>query len=136
MQDLIGGRIDYMCNSIQTSAPQVAEKNIKAIAILAPARSPVLPDVPTAAEQGLAGVEANAWNAFFLPRGTPDAIVRKLNGAVGRTLDDPTVRERMAALGLSIVPPEQRTPEYLARFVQSEIERWAAPIKASGATMD
>jgi tripartite-type tricarboxylate transporter receptor subunit TctC len=96
----------------------------------------VLPDVPTAAEQGLAGVEANAWNAFFLPRGTPDAIVRKLNAAVGRTLDDPVVRERMAALGLSIVPPEQRTPEYLARFVQSEIERWAAPIKASGATMD
>ena len=136
LQDLIGGRIDYMCDSIQTSAPQVLDKNIKALAILAPARSPVLPDVPTAAEQGLAGVEANAWNGFFLPKGTPDEIVRKLNTAVGRTLDDPVIRERMAALGLSIVPPEQRSPEYFAKFVASEIERWAAPIKASGATAD
>jgi tripartite-type tricarboxylate transporter receptor subunit TctC len=62
--------------------------------------------------------------------------VRKLNAAVNKTLDDPQVRERMAALGLSIVPSEQRTPEYLAKFVQSEIERWAAPIRASGTTMD
>lgn len=136
LQDLIGGRIDYMCDSIQTSAPQVADGKIKALAILAPTRSPILPDVPTAAEQGLAGVEANAWNAFFLPKGTPDAIVRKLNAAVGQTLDDPAIRERMAALGLSIVPAERRSPEYLAKFVASEIERWAAPIKAAGATMD
>lgn len=136
MQDLIGGRIDYMCDSIQTSAPQVADKTIKALAILAPTRSPILPNVPTAAEQGLTGVEATAWNAFFLPKGTPDPIVRKLNAAVVRTLDDPLIRERMASLGLSIVPPEQRSPEYLAKFVASEIERWAAPIKAAGATMD
>jgi tripartite-type tricarboxylate transporter receptor subunit TctC len=136
LQDLIGGRIDYISDSIQTSSPQVLENNIKAIAILAPTRSPVLPDVPTAAEQGLNGVDANAWNGFFLPKGTPDEIVRKLNTAVGRTLDDPVVRERMAAVGLSIVPPEQRSPEYLAKFVASEIERWAVPIKASGATID
>lgn len=136
LQDLIGGRIDYMCDAIQTSAPQVADGAIRAIAILAPARSPILPGVPTAAEQGLAGVEANAWNAFFLPAGTSDAIVRRLNAALGRTLDDPVIRERMAALGLSIVPPEQRSPDYLARFVQSEIVRWAAPIKAAGASMD
>jgi len=136
LQDLIGGRIDYMCDSIQTSAPQVTDGTIKALAILAPVRSPILPNVPTAAEQGLAGVDANAWNAFFLPKGTPEPIVTKLNAAIGATLDDPAIRERMAALGLSIVAPERRSPEYLAKFVASEIERWAAPIKAAGATMD
>ncbi len=84
----------------------------------------------------MAGIEASAWNGFFLPKGTPDAIVRRVAQALGETLDTPRVRERMAQLGLSIVPPERRGPEYLATFVRSEIERWAAPIKAAGVTMD
>ena len=136
MQDLIGGRIDYMCEAIQGAAPQVLEHNVKGIAILAPTRSPAVPDVPTAAEQGLDGVEASAWNGFFLPKGTPDAIVRRFETALNQTLDTPRVRERMAALGLSIVPPERRGPDYLARFVQSEIVRWATPIKAAGVVLD
>ncbi|MTW15022.1 tripartite tricarboxylate transporter substrate binding protein BugD [Rhodoplanes serenus] len=132
MQDVIGGRIDYMCDSIQTALPQVKEKNVKALAVLAPTRSPILPDVPTATEAGLPGVEANAWNAIFLPKGTPDAIVRKLAAAVAQTLDDPLVRKRLDELGLSIVPPERRGPEVLAAYVKEEIARWAPPIQAAG----
>jgi putative tricarboxylic transport membrane protein len=136
MQDLIGGRIDYMCEAIQGAAPQVRDGNVKGIAILAPARSPAVPDVPTAAEQGFSGLEASAWNGFFLPKGTPAPVVRRLEAALSETLDTPRVRERMAALGLTIVPPERRGGAYLAGFVRSEIARWAAPIKAAGVSMD
>ncbi len=136
MQDLIGGRIDYMCATIQTGAAQANQGGVKPIAIMGPNRSPIIPQVPTTAEQGLAGVESSAWNAFFLPKGAPDAIVRKLNKAMSDALDDPALRKRLEELGLEIVPPERRTPEYLAQFVPQEIERWAKPIRASGVSGD
>ncbi len=136
MQDLIGGRIDYMCDTIQTGAVQAKQGNVKAIAVMAPNRLPIMPDLATSGEQGLPGVEASAWNAYFLPKGTPDAIVRRLNKAANDTLDNPVMRKRLEELGLEIVPPERRTPEYLAKFLREEIERWAKPIKAAGISMD
>jgi tripartite-type tricarboxylate transporter receptor subunit TctC len=136
MQDLIGGRIDYMCDTIQTGAVQAKQGNVKAIAVMAPNRLPIAPDLATTGEQGLPGVEASAWNAYFLPKGTPDAIVRRLNKAANETLDNPTMRKRLEELGLEIVPAERRTPEYLAKFLPDEIERWAKPIKAAGISMD
>jgi tripartite-type tricarboxylate transporter receptor subunit TctC len=84
----------------------------------------------------LPGVEASVWNAFFLPKGTPEPIVRKLNKAMSDTLDDPAVRQRLEELGLEIVAPERRTPEYLAKYLPAEIERWAKPIRAAGISAD
>jgi tripartite-type tricarboxylate transporter receptor subunit TctC len=136
MQDLIGGRIDYMCATIQTGAAQANQGSVKPIAIMGPNRSPIIPNVPTAAEQGLSGVESSAWNAFFLPKGASDAIVRKLNKAMSDALDDPAMHGRLAELGLEIVPPERRTPEYLAKFIPEEIARWAKPILAAGISGD
>jgi tripartite-type tricarboxylate transporter receptor subunit TctC len=136
MQDVIGGRLDYMCATIQTGAAQANDGSLKGIAILAGKRVPIIPNLPTSGEQGLPGVESSAWNAFFLPKGTPDAIVRKYNKAMSDTLDDPKIRARLEELGLDIVPPERRTPEYLARLVPQEIERWAKPILAAGVTGD
>jgi tripartite-type tricarboxylate transporter receptor subunit TctC len=136
MQDLIGGRIDYMCDTIQTGAQQAKEGNVKAIAVMAPNRLPIMPDLATTGEQGLAGVEASAWNAFLMPKGTPDAIIRRLNKASSETLDNPSIRKRLEELGLEIVPPAQRTPEYLADFLPKEIERWAKPIRAAGISAD
>src|SRR5580700_4425149 len=132
IQDLMGGRIDYMCDTIQTGAQLAKQGALKPIAVLSAKRVAIIPDVPTSAEQGLAGVEASVWNAFFLPRGTPDAIVRKLNAAVNQSLENPVLRRRLEELGLEIVPPEQRTPEYLAKFLPEDIERWAKPIRAAG----
>ena len=132
MQDLIGGRIDYMCDTIQTGAAQAKQGTVKAIAVMAPNRVPVIPDVPTTGEQGLAGVEASVWNAFFLPKGAPQPIVRKLNKAMSDTLDDPAIHKRLEELGLVILPPEQRTPEYLAQYLPQEIERWGKVIRAAG----
>jgi tripartite-type tricarboxylate transporter receptor subunit TctC len=132
MQDLIGGRIDYMCATIQTGATQAKQGTVKGIAVMAPNRVPIIPNLATTGEQGLAGVEASVWNAFFLPKGTPDAIVRKLNKAMSDTLDVPAVRHRLEELGLEIATPERRTPEYLAKFLPEEIARWAKPIIAAG----
>ena len=136
MNELIGGRIDYMCDSIQTSLPQIRSGTIKPIAIMAAARSPVLPAVPTTGEQGLAGVEASAWNAYFLPKGTPDAVVKKLNKALSDALDTPAIRDRLEELGADVVPAEHRSPEYLAKLIPAEIGRWAKPIRAAGISQD
>ncbi len=136
MQDLIGGRIDYMCDTIQTGAQQAKQGTVKGIAVMAEKRVPIIADLATTGEQGFAGVEASVWNAFFLPKGTPEAIVRKLNKAMSDTLDDPGIRKRLEELGLEIAPSARRSPEYLARFLQDEIERWAKPIRQAGISAD
>ena len=129
MQDLMGGRVDYLCDIITTAKPQVDAGTVKAIAILTKERSKVLPNVPTAVEQGF-DVEAYTWNAFFLPKGTPEAIIQKLNHATVEAMKTPAVREKLESAGLVFVSDDRTTPEYLAKFVQSEIVKWAAPIKA------
>jgi tripartite-type tricarboxylate transporter receptor subunit TctC len=135
MQDLMSGRVDYLCDIITTAKPQIDAGTVKAIAILTRERSPVLPNVPTAIEQGF-DVDAYTWNAFFLPKGTPDAIVAKLNHATVEAMKTPDVREKLESAGLQFVPDDRTTPDYLAKFVQGEIVKWAAPIKASGVSVD
>jgi tripartite-type tricarboxylate transporter receptor subunit TctC len=135
MQDLIAGRIDYLCDSVSTSMPQIESRSVKAIASTGGKRVAVLPDVPTAREQGL-DFEVSTWQGLFLPKGTPEPIVRRLNQALGHVLDMPSVRARFEGLGEEIAAPERRSPEYFAHFVAKEIERWSAPIKASGASVD
>jgi len=93
-----------------------------------------MPSLPTAAEQGLSGVDAYTWNAIFLPKGTPPAIVAKLNAAVSRAMDSPAARARLDKLGLDIPPAARRTPDYLGQYVAAEIAKWGPPIKASGVT--
>ena len=132
MQDLIGGRIDYMCDTIQTGAEQARSGTVKGIAVMSPARVPVIADLATTGEQGLAGVEATVWNGFFFPKGTPAPIIARMNKALSAMLDQPDMRRKMEALGLAIVPPEQRTPEYLAKLLPVEIERWGKVIKNAG----
>jgi tripartite-type tricarboxylate transporter receptor subunit TctC len=135
MQDLIGGRIDYMCDTIQAGAAQAKAQAVKGLAVMSMKRVPII-DLATTGEQGLAGVESSVWNAFFLPKGTPEPIVRRLNKAMSDTVDNPSVRKRLEDLGLEIVPPERRSPEYLARFLPEEIERWGAVIRAAGISAD
>jgi len=136
MQDLIAGRIDYMCDTIQTGAAQAKAQSVRGIAVMSAKRAPIIQDLATSGEQGLPGVEASAWNAFFFPKGTPETIVRRLNKAMGDMLDNPSVRKRLEDLGLEIVPPERRTTEYLAKFLPEEIERWGKIIRAAGISAD
>jgi tripartite-type tricarboxylate transporter receptor subunit TctC len=136
MTDLQAGRIDYLCEIITAAKPQIDGGAVKPIALMSGTRSPALPDLPTTAEHGLENAEAYTWNAIFLPRGAPDAIVTRLNGAMLEAMHSPAVGERLAGLGAQIVTDGRATPAYLAQFVKSEIEKWAVPIKASGARAD
>jgi tripartite-type tricarboxylate transporter receptor subunit TctC len=136
MQDLIAGRVDYMCDTIQTGAAQAKAHTVKGIAVMSMKRVPIIADLATTGEQGLPGVEASVWNAFFFPKGTPDPIVRRMNKAMGDMLENPALRKRLQDLGLEIVPPERRSPEYLAKFLSEEIERWGKIIKAAGISAD
>jgi tripartite-type tricarboxylate transporter receptor subunit TctC len=136
MQDLHGGRIDFLCEIINTAKPQIDAGTIKALAIMTKERSPVLPNLPTALEQGVPGLEAYTWSAIFLPKGAPADIVKKLNAAMNQAIDTPAVKERLEGMGVTIPPPDRRSPEYMAQFVRSEIKKWEDPIKASGAQID
>jgi tripartite-type tricarboxylate transporter receptor subunit TctC len=136
MQDLIGGRLDMLCSVINVAKPQIEGGTVKGIAIMTKVRSKALPNLPTALEQGVANMEAYTWSAIFLPKGAPAAIVKKLNQAIVQAMNTPAVRERLDNLGAVVVSDDRATPEYLAKFVKSEIEKWAGPIKASGVTVD
>jgi putative tricarboxylic transport membrane protein len=136
MQDLIGGRIDYMCDTIQTGAKQAQQGTVKGIAVMAEKRVPIIPELATTGEQGVPGVEASVWNAFFFPKGTPAPIVQKMNKAMSDTLEDPAIRTKLEQLGLVITPPERRSAEYLAKYLPAEIERWAKPIREAGISAD
>jgi tripartite-type tricarboxylate transporter receptor subunit TctC len=136
MQDLHAGRIDFLCEIINSAKPHIDAGAVKALAIMTRERSPVLPDVPTGLEQGVQGLEAYTWSAIFLPKDAPDAVVKKLNAAVMQVLDMPSVRERLEGMGVMLGGADRRTPEFMAQFVRSEIAKWAAPIRASGASVD
>ncbi len=136
MQELLGGRIDYMCNIVTNALPQIEAKSVKPIALLATARSPTLPAVASAQEQGLPNFDASTWYAVFLPKGTPAPIVAALHDAIVATMNTPSVQARLKDIGADLVAPERRSSDYLAKFVVSEIARWAGPIKASGVSMD
>jgi len=131
-QDLIAGRLDYMCSTIQTGAALANNGVVKGIAVMSPRRVSIIPNLPTTGEQGLPGVEASVWNAFFLPRGAAAAIVQKLNRAMSDTLDDSGVSKRLNDLGLEIVAPERRAPDYLAKLVPEEVARWTTVVHAAG----
>jgi len=131
--DLIGGRIDYTCSILSVAAQPIRDKSVKAIAMLSRERSPVLPQLPTAHEQGLKDFDIYSWNAVFLPKTTPPEIVGRLNAALSKVLDNPAVAAKLADLGLYVVEPPERSPAHLAQFVKAEIAKWAGPIRASGA---
>jgi tripartite-type tricarboxylate transporter receptor subunit TctC len=131
MQDLIAGRIDYGCFEPPITVPQVESKTVQAIAILTKNRSPTLPNIASAHEQGLKDFEAYSWYAIFLPKDTPAPIVQKLHDAIIAAMNTPAVNAKLQEIGAIVVVPERRSPEYLQKFVESEIEKWARPIKAA-----
>jgi tripartite-type tricarboxylate transporter receptor subunit TctC len=136
LQDLEGGRIDYMCDIMTTAKPPIDSGAVKGLAVFDSKRSSALPNVPTAAEQGTANLEAYTWNAIFLPKGAPPEIVKKLHDAALEAMHTPAVRDRLTSLGAEIAPDQDATSEHLGELVKSEIAKWAGPIKASGVSVE
>jgi tripartite-type tricarboxylate transporter receptor subunit TctC len=136
LQDLIAGRIDYMCAGLASVKLLIEGNRVKAVAILAKNRSPVLPNLPTAHEQGLTDFETTIWFAFFLPKGTPAPIVQKLNDSTVAAMNTSSVQQQLRELGVTVGAPERRSPEYLQKFVESEIEKWAPIIRKANVKAD
>jgi tripartite-type tricarboxylate transporter receptor subunit TctC len=136
MQDLAAGRIDYLCEVVTTAKPQIDGGTVKGIAMLDTKRSAALPNLATAEEQGTKDLVAYTWNAIFLPKKTPEPIVKKLNGAMIQAMHSPAVKDRLSALGAEIAPDDRATPAYLGKLVKDETEKWAKPIKASGVSVE
>jgi tripartite-type tricarboxylate transporter receptor subunit TctC len=136
MQDLIAQRVDYLCIDTPTAIPQIESGAIKSIAILGHRRSPSLPNVATAHEQGLTDFEASNWSALFLSKNTPAFIVQRLHDAAVAAMNNPTVQKRFNEDGIDLVADERRSSAYLAQFVTGEIAKWAGPIKSSGLALE
>jgi tripartite-type tricarboxylate transporter receptor subunit TctC len=132
MQDLVGGQIDFNCNVVSSALPQINGKLVNTIAMLSRERVSVLPDVPTAHEQGFTNFDASTWNGIFLPARAPAAIVKALNAAVLEAMRTPSVQSRAHEIGASLVAPDRRSPDYFATFVRDEIEKWGKTIRAAG----
>jgi tripartite-type tricarboxylate transporter receptor subunit TctC len=129
---LIAGQVDYMCDQIVNIVQQVQSGQIKAYAIGTPERSPALPNVSTTKEAGLPEFQAQAWNALFAPKGTPQPVLDKLSDALDKALDDEQTRKRLLELGSVLPDKAGRSQQALASLVKSEIDRWTPIIKAAG----
>ncbi len=131
LQDLMAGRIDLIFGQPSDVLAHVRDGKIRAYAVMAAHHLAAAPELPTVDEAGVPGLYVSTWYGLWVPKGTPAAIVARLNAAVVAALADPTVRGRLAELGLEIPPREQQTPEALGAFHKAEIEKWWPIIRAA-----
>ena len=136
MAELQAGRIDFLCEVSSTAKPHIDGGTVKALAIFNKTRSPALPNVATAEEQGTKDLIAYTWNAIFLPKGAPADIVQRLNKAAVDAINTPAVKDKLAGLGAEITTGNETTPAHLGKLVKDETEKWAVPIKASGVSVE
>jgi tripartite-type tricarboxylate transporter receptor subunit TctC len=129
---MMAGNLDYYCPLAVGAIPFVGNKQVNALAVLTAERSSLLPDLPTAKEQGVDVVDGYYWMGFFVPKGTPPPIVAKLGAAIDTALDDPAVQEKLRVVATTVVSKDRRTPAYLQKFLGDEITKWRAIMTASG----
>ncbi len=136
MQDLIGGQIDLSCLEASQTLANVQAGRFKAFAVMGEQRWPKSPDTPTMIEAGVPGLSISFWHGLWTTKGTPKAIVDRLDKAVMAALADPAVRARIEALGQVIFPPDQQNPAALAAYHKAEIDKWWPIIKAADIKID
>lgn len=133
VQAVLAGDVQMTAVSINTALPHIKSGKVKALAVASLKRSPAFPEVPTLAEQGVQGAEADSWLAIFGPPGMPEAIVNKLQQEISAALNDPPIRERLAGIGLMVVGS---TPAQLQAMLPGEVKRWGDAVTRSGARVD
>jgi tripartite-type tricarboxylate transporter receptor subunit TctC len=132
--DLLGGQIDLLFDQVVTATPHILAGAENPIAVTIPTRAPSIPNVPSANEAGLPQLQTVAWTALFMPKGTPQPIVLRINAAVQKAVQDPTIQKRLTEIGADIPSPQERTPAALGRLVATEIDKWVPLIEAAGVT--
>jgi tripartite-type tricarboxylate transporter receptor subunit TctC len=133
MNDLVGGHVDFLCEQSVSVAEQIAAGTVRGYVVSANQRLAALPDIPSAKEVGI-NYQMSIWAGIFAPKGTPKEVVAKLSSALDKTLDDPSVKSRLAQLGGSIPAKQERTPASFTRLVKAEIARWSPILKAASLT--
>ncbi|WP_169167415.1 tripartite tricarboxylate transporter substrate-binding protein [Acidovorax sp. SRB_24] len=138
MTDLMGGQVDLMCEQATNAVPQIEAKKVKVYGVTSNQRMtlPGLAQVPTLAEAGLTGFEMSVWHGVYAPKGTPPAVLAKLNTAIRAALKDPELIKREEALGVRVVTDSRLDPAEHKKYVESEMNRWSKIIKDSGVTAD
>ena len=131
-QDLIGGRLDYLCALGAAARPPLESGKAKAITLMTAARSALFPQLTTSQEQGVSGVDSYFWSAFLFPKDTPDAIVQRLADASNQTLNRPATVDQLRRAGIEPVAAERRSVAYQRDFMVTEMKAWADQVKASG----
>jgi tripartite-type tricarboxylate transporter receptor subunit TctC len=132
LQDLVAGQIDLSCDLAANSLSQVRSGNVKAYAVMSRSRWFAAPEVPSAEEAGVPGLHVGTWHGFWAPKNTPDGVVARLNAAAAAAMADPSVRQRIADLGMDLPPEEFKTPAAFAAFHKAEVEKWFPIVKAAG----
>ena len=138
MSDLLGGQVDLMCDQTTNTTGPIASKNVKAFAVtsMKPLAAPALARLPTLHSQGLQGFDINVWHGLYAPRGTPPAVVARLNAALRVALKDADFIQKQEALGAVVVTDARLTPAGHRRFVAAETRKWALVIKSAGPYAD
>ncbi len=131
--DVIAGQVQMMIDVMPNAYPLVKGGKVRGLAVTTAHRFPTAPDYPTMAEAGIPGFEVSAWDGIFVPAGTPQPVIEKLNAAIRQALEDPQVKESLLAHGAQTVPG---TPEAFARYIAAEAEKWAKVVRQSGAKID
>jgi tripartite-type tricarboxylate transporter receptor subunit TctC len=130
--DVMGGQIDGVCDAAPSVASSIQAGSVRGLVVASPSRLRLLPDVPTAAEAGLPAFQINGWNGIFAPKGTPDAILGRLNAALRETVASEAFRRRMDELGSLPASEEEMNPAYVERLVPGEIERLGKLLQEGG----
>ncbi|MDD0808936.1 tripartite tricarboxylate transporter substrate-binding protein [Curvibacter sp. RS43] len=138
MTDLMGGQVDLMCEQATNAVPQIEAKKIKLFGVTSKQKLPLpaLAQAPTLAEAGLAGFEMTVWHGLYAPRGTPAAVLAKLNTALRSALKDPELIKRQEALGVRVVTDARLEPVEHRKFVEAELQRWSKVIRDAGESAD
>jgi tripartite-type tricarboxylate transporter receptor subunit TctC len=131
MQDVMSGQVQLTCLEASATRPHVAAGKLRAYALLSKTRWPGMPEMPTVDEAGVPGLYLPFWHGLWAPKGTPAAVMARLNAAVVETLGDPAIQERLGKLGVEIPPKDQQTPGALRAFLKAEIDKWRPIIEAA-----
>jgi tripartite-type tricarboxylate transporter receptor subunit TctC len=136
MNDLLGGQVDFMCDQTTNTTSQIRADKVKVYAVTTKTRVPSLPNVPTADEAGLPGFEVGVWHALYAPKGTPKAVIDRLNRALKVALKDPSVKQRFADLGTEPIADALANPEAHKAYLKAEIAKWRPIIEKAGKFAD